>query len=286
MRWHSRLAAARCTLDTTVFTRWLGCHRVCPPQDRNAIERSVAQPAVVERSQAADRVGFAYRSGGLHLRPTPRRPHAPSRRRRRLRSDQWHQTVVDAPDERVAHERRVAAVAMPLLNAAVLPGAVGLHGGLGLTLGYRELLWKLKTKAASQHHHLQTALEHRAAQADAPRSTPRLASLIAVPVRVFKQNVVLAKLHRRWLACKGELRGAASEVRVPCAPIRQGRVCVCVVRVCGCVSFPLTTCPVFVDVAHAIRSSGLTVALRWSVRRPVCERSATHTVHMAADGLA
>jgi hypothetical protein len=138
------------------------------------------------------------------------------------------------------HARRVTTLAMPLLNAAVLPGTVGLHGGLGLTLGYRELLWKLKTKAGSQHHQLQAALEHRA-QADAPRSTPRLASLMAVPVRVFKQNVVLAKLHRRWLACKGELRGAASEVCVyvcvcvsvfvcvPCLP-KPRRGCVCVNR--------------------------------------------------------
>jgi hypothetical protein len=134
------------------------------------------------------------------------------------------------------HARRVTTLAMPLLNAAVLPGAVGLHGGLGLTLGYRELLWKLKTKAGSQHHQLQAALEHRA-QADAPRSTPRLASLMAVPVRVFKENVVLAKLHRRWLACKGELRGAASEVCV-CGCVRAVRshtrawvcVCVCVCR--------------------------------------------------------
>lgn len=167
---------------------------------------------------------------------------------------------------------------MPLLNAAVLPGAVGLHGGLGLTLGYRELLWKLKTKAGSQRHQLQAALEHRA-QTDAPRTTPRLASLIAVPVRVFKQNVVLAKLHRRWLACKGELRGAASEVRVCvlCAPTPG--------RVCGRRALaPRPPRAVHEHVAHAIRSNGLTVAPHYSARRLVREEGggvfgAAHSSH-------
>jgi hypothetical protein len=105
---------------------------------------------------------------------------------------------------------------MPL-NMALLPGAVGLtHGGMGLTLGYRELLWKLKTKAAGQHHQLQAALENAGGRQrgyqEGPQ-TPRLASLMAVPVRVFKQNSVLSKLTSTLLRVRGEVRGAASEVR-------------------------------------------------------------------------